>query len=145
MYGHGWASKPDDAREISEQMMESFGLRQLADRLPQEISGGESQRASVARALVSAITFDGAEMPLLLLDEPLTGLDVAMCDRIVAELKRWTERWKIPVLSVTHALSEAFLLEAEVVKIADGKVAQQGPVTEVLSQERSQLLRQLQG
>ena len=145
MYGLGWNSKPHDAREISEQVMDSFGLRQLADRMPRELSGGESQRASVARALVSAITFDAPGTPLLLLDEPLAGLDVAMRDQMVAELKRWTERWRIPVLSVTHALSEAFLLEAEVVKIADGKVAQQGPVAEVLAEERSQLLKQLRG
>ena len=146
MYGQGWTSKPQDAREISEQVMDSFGLRQFADRMPQELSGGESQRASVARALVSAITFIGLEeKPLLLLDEPLGGLDVALRDQMVAELKRWTEQWKIPVLSVTHALSEAFLLEAEVVKITDGKVVKQGPATEVLAEERSQLLRQLQG
>ena len=78
-----------------------------------------------------------------MLDEPLTGLDVAMRDRMVVELKEWTERWKIPVLSVTHALGEAFLLEAEVVKIADGQVVQQGPVGEVLAEESLQLLKQL--
>jgi molybdate transport system ATP-binding protein len=97
----------------------------------------------VARALVSAITFSGLPSPLLLLDEPLAGLDVATRDRLVVELKQWTERWKIPVLSVTHALGEAFLLEAEVVKIADGQLVQHGPVGEVLAEERLQLLKQL--
>jgi molybdate transport system ATP-binding protein len=58
-------------------------------------------------------------------------------------LKRWTEQWRIPVLSVTHALGEAFQLEAEVLKIGDGIVVQQGPVTQVLAEERIQLLRQL--
>jgi molybdate transport system ATP-binding protein len=143
MYGHGWTSKSNDALDIAEQVMTSFGLQSLADRMPQDLSGGERQRASVARALVSAITFDGPERPLLLLDEPLSGLDVATRDRLAVELKQWTERWKIPVLSVTHALGEAFQLEAEVVKIADGGVVQQGPVDEVLTEERMQLLKQL--
>ena len=145
-YGSGWASKPHDARDIAQQVMTSFGLEQLADRMPKDLSGGERQRASVARALVAAITFDWeAERPLLLLDEPLAGLDVAMRDRMASELKQWTERWKIPVLSVTHALGEAFQLEADVVKIADGQVVEHGPVGDVLAQERLQLLRQLRG
>jgi len=143
VYGSGWASKPHDARDIAQQVMVSFGLEHLADRLPQDLSGGERQRVSVARALVSAITFSGLPSPLLLLDEPLAGLDVATRDRLVVELKQWTERWKIPVLSVTHALGEAFLLEAEVVKIADGQLVQHGPVGEVLAEERLQLLKQL--
>ena len=81
---------------------------------------------------------------MLLLDEPLAGLDLAMRDEMIAALKQWTERWKIPVLSVTHALGEAFQLAAEVVKIADGQVVQHGPVGEVLAEERLQLLKQLQ-
>lgn len=143
VYGGGWVSKPNDVREIAREVMASFGLRELEPRMPHDLSGGERQRASVARALVSAITFDGEGKPLLLLDEPLAGLDLAMRDQMVAELKRWTEQWRIPVLSVTHALGEAFQLEAEVLKIGDGIVVQQGPVTQVLAEERIQLLRQL--
>jgi ABC-type spermidine/putrescine transport systems, ATPase components len=145
IYGSGRTPKPDDVRQISSEVMTSFGLRELEQRMPHDLSGGERQRASVARALVSAITFDGLGKPLLLLDEPLAGLDLAMRDQMVAELKRWTEQWKIPVVSVTHALGEAFQLEAEVLKIGDGKVVQQGPVATVLAEERQQLLRQLRG
>jgi molybdate transport system ATP-binding protein len=144
-YGSGRYSKPHDAQEVADQVMDSFGLRQLAERMPKDLSGGERQRASVARALVSAITFEGTDRPLLLLDEPLAGLDLAMRDQMVAELKGWTEQWKIPVLSVTHAVGEAFQLEAEVLKLGDGKVTEQGPVAEVLAEERQQLLRQLRG
>ena len=144
-YGSGRSSKPADVQEIVEQVMSSFRLRDLGERMPRDLSGGERQRASVARALVSAITFDGPGRPLLLLDEPFSGLDVAMRDELVTELRQRTTRWKIPVLSVTHDLGEAFQLEAEVVKIADGRVARQGPVDEVLSEERMQLLRRLRG
>lgn len=144
LFGSGWNSKPHDGRDIAYEVMDSFGLRQLAARMPKDLSGGERQRVSVARALVAAITFHWeAERPLMLLDEPLAGLDLAMRDEMIAALKQWTERWKIPVLSVTHALGEAFQLEADVVKIADGQVVQHGPVGEVLAEERRQLLRQL--
>jgi molybdate transport system ATP-binding protein len=58
-------------------------------------------------------------------------------------LRTWLSRWKIPVLSVTHDVGEAFQLGAEVIKIADGRVVQQGPVSEVLTEERARLLEQL--
>jgi molybdate transport system ATP-binding protein len=144
IFGSGWNSKPHDARDIAEQVMESLHLNDLRNRMPRDLSGGERQRASVARALISAITFRPGR-PLLLLDEPFSGLDVAMRDELVTELSRWTTRWNVPVLSVTHDLGEAFQLEAEVVKIADGRVARQGPVDEVLSGERLQLLNRLRG
>ena len=147
IFGSGWNSKPHDARDIAEQVMESLHLNDLRNRMPRDLSGGERQRTAVARALVSAITFNfnRTERPLLLLDEPLSGLDVGTRDEMVIELKQWTARWKIPVLSVTHDLGEAFQLEAEVVKIADGRVVKQGPVDEVLTEERSRLLKQLGG
>lgn len=143
LYGSGWTSKPHDALDITQQVLSSFQVSNYADRMPRELSGGEAQRASVARALVSAITFDGLTKPLLLLDEPLSGLDGTTRDVMIAALKQWTERWKIPVLSVTHDIGEAHQLGAEIVKIGEGRVVEQGPVTQVLAQERTRLLNQL--
>jgi molybdate transport system ATP-binding protein len=143
VYGNGWTPKPADAMAIAEELMSSFGLRELADRMPDQLSGGEQRRALVARAVVAAITFDSTEKPLLLLDEPFSGLDIAARDELLGELRAWLTRWKIPVLSVTHDLGEAFLLNAEVIKVAEGRVVQQGPVAEVLAEERERLLEQL--
>ena len=143
VYGNGWVSKPADAMGIAEELMSSFGLKEFADRMPGRLSGGEQRRALVARAVVSAITFEGLEKPLLLLDEPFSGLDIAARDELLIELSAWLTRWKIPVLSVTHNLGEAFQLNAEVIKIAEGRVVQQGPVAEVLAEERERLLKQL--
>jgi molybdate transport system ATP-binding protein len=143
VYGNGWPSKPADAMGIAEEMMSLFQLRELADRSPLELSGGERQRASVARAVVSAVTFEGQGQALLLLDEPFTGLDAVLRDELLAGLRDWLTRWKIPVLSVTHTLGEAFQLHAEVIKIADGRVVEQGPVETVLAKERQRLLLQL--
>jgi molybdate transport system ATP-binding protein len=143
MFGAGWAAKPGEAKDVVEEMLRLFRLEDLADRMPRDLSGGEKQRASVVRAVISAITFDGPGTALLLLDEPFSGLDNAMRDELLAELRECLGRWKMPVLSVTHDVGEAFQLGAEVVKIADGRVAQQGPVAKVLAEERERLLEQL--
>ncbi len=143
LYGSGWTSKPHDAREIAEQVMSLFQLDELADRRPRELSGGERQRASVARAVVSAVTFQGPCGALLLLDEPFTGLDAALRDELLVGLREWLERWGVPVLSVTHDLGEAFRLGAEVIRIAEGRVAEQGAVEVVLAEERWRLLERL--
>jgi molybdate transport system ATP-binding protein len=143
VYGNGWVSKDAEAMEVAEQFMASFRLKGLADRMPGDLSGGERQRAVVARAVVAAITFNGPGMPLLLLDEPFSGLDIAMRDELLVGLQEWVGRWKIPVLSVTHDVGEAFQLAAEVIKIADGRVVRQGPATEVLIEERRRLMKQL--
>jgi molybdate transport system ATP-binding protein len=143
MYGSGWSSKPADTMEIVEETLRLFRLTALADRMPRELSGGERQRGSVARAVVSAVTYDGAAKPLLLLDEPFSGLDNAMRDELLPELHSWLLRWKVPVLSVTHDVGEAFQLGAEVIKLAAGRVVRQGPVGEVLGEERLRLMEQL--
>lgn len=143
VYGNGWTAKPADAMDVAEQVMALFRIKELADRMPGDLSGGERQRASVARAVVSATTFGGPGAALLLLDEPFSGLDVALRDQLLSELREWLVRWKIPVLSVTHDVGEAFQLGAEVIKIADGRALQQGPVGVVLAEERRQLMEQL--
>ena len=143
VYGNGWTSKPAEAMGLAEELMASFGLTGIADRVPDRLSGGEQRRALVARAVVAAITFDSPEKPLLLMDEPFSGLDIVARDELLVELRTWLSRWKIPVLSVTHDVGEAFQLGAEVIKIADGRVVQQGPVSEVLTEERARLLEQL--
>jgi molybdate transport system ATP-binding protein len=143
MYGGEWSSKPDDVMQIVEEAMGLFRLKDLIDRMPRDLSGGERQRACVARAVISAVTFDGPGKPLLLLDEPFSGLDVALRDDLLAGLRESLRRWSIPTLSVTHDVGEAFQLGAEVIKLADGRVAQQGETSEVLSEERRRLMGQL--
>jgi molybdate transport system ATP-binding protein len=79
----------------------------------------------------------------LLLDEPFSGLDYAMRDELVDGLREYLVRGKIPVLSVTHDVGEAFQLDAEVIRIAEGKAVQQGPVSDALKDERRRLMSQL--
>ena len=143
LYGNGWTTKPQDAAEIAEQTMSLFRINGLANRMPADLSGGEKQRSSVARAVVSAITFPGPGTPLLLLDEPFSGLDATLRDELLTELRDWLERWNVPVLSVTHDIGEAFQLNAEVLKLAEGRITEQGPVADVLAEERKRLMTQL--
>lgn len=146
LYGRGQSANPSQSADIAEKVMASFRIEPLKDRRPRDLSGGEQQRACVARALVSAITCSNKQKrPLLLLDEPLNGLDLAVRDEMVKALQRWTSEWKIPVLSVTHSLGEAFQLGAEIVRIDQGRVSQQGSAADVLRDERKHLLSLLGG
>jgi molybdate transport system ATP-binding protein len=129
--------------EIVNEAQSLFRLDALAGRMPHELSGGELQRVSVARAAVSAVTFSGFGKALLLLDEPFNGMDMRLRDELVVEMQAWLNRWEIPVLLVTHDVGEAFQLGAEVIKIADGRVVRQGACEMVLSEERERLLGQL--
>lgn len=143
VYGSSPPAKPADAMDLAERAMALFRIQHLAARMPGELSGGERQRASVARAVVSAVTFRGDRKALLLLDEPFSGLDTALRDDLLSELREWLVEWNVPVLSVTHDVGEAFQLGAEVIKLAEGRVAQQGPVETVLAEERLRLMTQL--
>jgi molybdate transport system ATP-binding protein len=143
VYGLGWNAKPDDARKIVEETMNLFRLQDLFDRRPHELSGGEKQRVSVARTVISAVTYDGPGTALLLLDEPFSGLDYTMRDELADGLRNYLAHWKIPVLSVTHDVGEAFQLDAEMIRIADGRIVHQGPVSDALKDERLRLMSQL--
>ena len=143
-YGLGGGAPDSDQREMLEALLDLFRIRSLTDRLPDELSGGEVQRVSVARAVLSAATCKGEAPPLLLLDEPFSGLDTALRDELAPELHRWLAARNIPVLSVSHDIAEAFLLDAEVLRIADGRIVEQGSAQAVLAVERQRLMRHLQ-
>jgi molybdate transport system ATP-binding protein len=147
-YGLGWKAgskeHADDVHKVLDEVLGLFRLGMLAERWPKDLSGGERQRVSVARAVVSAVTFNGPGRALLLLDEPFAGLDVVLRDDLAMELRLFLERWMVPVLSVSHDIAEAFLLGAEVIRMAEGQIVDQGPVEVVLRGERERLLAGLQ-
>ncbi len=148
-YGVGWrshaGSHAGDGGEMVDEVLGLFRLATLGERRPGELSGGERQRVSVARAVVSAVTFDGPGRALLLLDEPFSGLDAVLRDELAVALREWLGRWKTPVLSVSHDVGEVFLLGAEVIRMAEGEVVEQGPAEVVLGVERERLLAGLRG
>jgi molybdate transport system ATP-binding protein len=107
------------------------------------LSGGEAQRANLARALATKLAVPSLSCNLFLFDEPFTGLEAGLRDELISDLREWLSQAGIPVLSVTHDVAEAFQLGAEVIKLAEGRVVAQGPVEVVLAEERKRLLAQL--
>jgi sulfonate transport system ATP-binding protein len=110
-----------DAGTVAGRALEEVGLTERADAWPLTLSGGEAQRAALARALVR-------EPSLLLLDEPFSALDaltrIAM-HRLV--LRLW-ERHRPAVLLVTHDVDEALILADRVLVLASGRIVFSGPV-----------------
>lgn len=115
----GLSGKPE--RAVADRALEEVGLSHRSAAWPKTLSGGEAQRASLARALVR-------EPDLLLLDEPFGALDALTrikAQRLVAEL--WRRRG-CAVLLVTHDVEEAVLLADRVLVMDDGVIAYETPV-----------------
>jgi molybdate transport system ATP-binding protein len=132
---------PSGSNGIVDEALRRFRLEGFAETMPWKLSGGERQRVAVVRAAASAVTLPRGG--LLLLDEPFAGLDLQLRDELLEDLRNWLAKMKVPVLSVTHDVGEAFQLGAEVIKLSDGNVLRQGPVGVVLAEERDRLMEQL--
>jgi len=103
---------------------------QFADRKPRQLSGGQVQRVAIARALA-------AQPDVLLLDEPLAGLDVAAAAAIRAVLRTVVTQSGCAVVLITHDLLDVFTLADRVMVLEAGKIAEIGPVADVLTAPRS--------
>ncbi|GAC1351697.1 MAG: molybdenum ABC transporter ATP-binding protein [Polyangiales bacterium] len=107
----------------SQRCREAIDILELGPLLRRHVahlSGGERQRVSLARALATAPR-------LLLLDEPLASLDVALKERIIPFLLRIRDEWKTPMMYVTHHLGEAIALAAEAIVLKEGRILRHGP------------------
>ena len=110
--------------------LEQAGAADLAGRRPAELSGGQAQRVALARALA-------ADPDVLLLDEPLAGLDVAAAAAIRTQLRSVLGRDGRAVVLITHDLLDVLGLAHRVAVIEDGRIAECGSVAEVLAAPRS--------
>jgi ABC-type molybdate transport system ATPase subunit len=111
-------SAADRARRIADAAREC-GIEPLLDRSAHQLSAGEAQRASVARALT-------LEAPLTLLDEPLTGIDRVTRAQLLDELPTLLRRYAATTILVTHDRDEAVRLADDVVVLAAGRVLAAG-------------------
>ena len=100
-----------------EDVVALLGLGRLLHRTPSDLSGGEKQRVAVGRALLAC-------PELLLMDEPLTGLDRGKREEIMAYVKAIPERFGVPVLYVTHSDAARRLLADRVLNLEDGKLTE---------------------
>lgn len=108
----GWRLAPSERRWLEFDIAVGFlGIGHLLDRMPQTLSGGEAQRVAIGRALLSGPRF-------LLMDEPLSSLDMARRDEILALIERIRDELGLPILYVTHDRAEVERLAARVIEIA---------------------------
>jgi ABC-type sulfate/molybdate transport systems ATPase subunit len=120
------------------EMLELVGAKDLANRFPRDLSGGEAQRVALARSL--------APLPrLLLLDEPFSALDGAASDSLLSRLQHWTSVQRVQTILVTHDATDAFAAAAEVALLREGRIRAQGSASDVLNLERERMIKRLDG
>jgi molybdate transport system ATP-binding protein len=118
--------------------LDRLGLVPFARRRPHELSGGQQQRVAIARALV-------LEPRVLLLDEPLSALDVQTRRSIRGELRRLLADLPCSTLYVTHSPAEALAFGERITVLENGRVSQQGPREELMRHPRSPYVAEFLG
>jgi molybdate transport system ATP-binding protein len=106
-------------------VVELLGLGHLLDRRPGLLSGGEKQRVAIGRALL-------ASPRLILMDEPLASLDDRRKAEIMPYIERLRDETKVPIVYVSHSVSEVARLATDIVVLDEGRVAAAGPTSEIL-------------
>ncbi len=126
------------AHQRAQQWLERVGLGQAGEKKPGQLSGGQAQRVALARALA-------LEPRLLLLDEPLSALDIGTRAEVRRELRRHLESFHGMRLLVTHDPIEAIALADRLVILEQGRLVQEGIPATVTEQPRSQYIADLVG
>jgi molybdate transport system ATP-binding protein len=126
------------ARRAADGWIERVGLAGLGDRRPGQLSGGQAQRAALARALVG-------DPALLLLDEPLSALDARTRLSVRAELRRHLAGFRGSTVLVTHDPVDAMALADRVLVVEDGAVVQAGTPADVARHPRTDYVARLVG
>ena len=116
--------------DIAQQWIDRLGLSHRKDAYPHHLSGGEQQRTAIARALAP-------EPVAILLDEPFSGLDPSMRDRVREAALGVVRSAGIPALLVTHDASEALIHADKIAVINGGRILQTGTPSEVYQSPRN--------
>jgi molybdate transport system ATP-binding protein len=127
-----------EADRVAREWLARLDVADLADRRPHQLSGGQAQRVSIARALAT-------DPRVLLLDEPLSSLDVGVAMALRVELGRHLAAYDGVTLLVTHDPLDAMTLANRVLVLDDGRVAQEGTPGEVSRRPRTDHVARLVG
>ena len=135
----GLRDRPRAERESrTAEVLARLGLETLAHRYPGELSGGQRQRVALGRALAP-------DPALLLLDEPLSALDLPLRRALRDELRTVLAQWGKAAVVVTHDVTEAYRLGDHIVVYEEGRVIQSAPRAELLWQPASQAVARIMG
>lgn len=122
---YGLRRAPTASRAIElDEVLALLGLEPLLERRPYQLSGGERQRVALGRALLS-------QPRLLLLDEPLSGLDAARREEVLPYLERLRDALAIPMVYVSHQLEEVLRLATHVALMEAGEIVAAGVLSEI--------------
>ena len=130
---YGLKTKKVPKGEIKNRVKEMLELIQLSGyekRKPNELSGGEQQRVAIARGLIN-------KPKVLLLDEPLSSLDLKLKKKMQLELKRLQKKLGITFVYVTHSQDEALTMSDRIIIFKDGKIIQDGTPKEIYHNPKS--------
>jgi molybdate transport system ATP-binding protein len=127
-------ARPERKRRV-EALLEELSLQPYAERSPRTLSGGEKQRVALARALAVAPR-------ALLLDEPLSALDVHSRSEVRAFLAAYLEKLALPTIVVTHDAADARLLGKRIAVLEAGRLTQVGTWEELAAAPRSRFVEE---
>ncbi|MGF1722404.1 molybdenum ABC transporter ATP-binding protein ModC [Vibrio kyushuensis] len=111
-------------KESFQKIIHLLGIEDLLERYPNSLSGGEKQRVAIGRALLTSPT-------MLLMDEPLASLDLPRKRELIPYLQKLAKQLSIPIVYVSHSLSEILQLADHMLVLNAGKVVAQGPLAQV--------------
>jgi len=129
---------PIELRERVEKVMALVEIESLAARKPAQLSGGQKQRVALARAIVN-------EPQVLLLDEPLSALDLKLRKQLQGELRQLQRRLGITFIYVTHDQDEALVLSDRIALMRDGRIEQLGNTATLYERPRTRFAGQFLG
>jgi molybdate transport system ATP-binding protein len=133
-----YALKGNKDKGFTNRLLEMVEMTALADRKPGTLSGGQQQRVAMIRALAT-------KPGLLLLDEPLSALDMEMRSHLRDELQALHKEFKLTTLLVTHDITDIYRLADHVISIDKGKIVRSGKPDDLFSEAYMSSKVRLQG
>lgn len=128
----------DERRKKIDEVLQCINMHKYARAYPQTLSGGQKQLVAIARSIVT-------RPRLLLMDEPLSNIDVKLRQDIRQEIKRIQQETNITTLYVTHDQEDAFFLSNRIAVISEGKIEQIGSPEEIYFSPESLFVAQFVG